>query len=245
MNELETLRQELAELRHEVRALRRTRWITPGALGVTLVAMVALGVAAPKQDGQTPPADHRPLQRAQDLVCKSIKIVDDNDHPRVQLGSDKDGGLIVIYGSDNKERFYAAVEHNAGFTDWFDAEGKRRATVFIGDQGGELRLNDRFDHPGVSLRQGEKGGSLKLTGADGSDRVALGGDNGGFLDLFDAFGSMRASMYVNAENSAQFKLLSPDKVARLLLSGDAPGGKVTAYDADGKTKATFPPVVSP
>jgi hypothetical protein len=185
-------------------------------------------------------------RRDQDLVCKSINIVDENDQSRVKLAADKDGGMVVIYGADNKERFYAAVEHNAGFTDWFDGEGKRRATIFIGDKGNsELRLNDRFDHASVSLRQADKGGSLNLAGADGSDRVALGGDNGGFLDLFDAFGSMRASMYVNADNSAQFKLLSADKVARLLLTGDAPGGKVIVYDADGKTRATFPTVPTP
>ena len=65
MNELEALRQEIADLRNEVKSLRRTRWVTPGSFGVALVALVDLGVAAPRQ--QTPPQDQPDEVRSREV----------------------------------------------------------------------------------------------------------------------------------------------------------------------------------
>src|SRR5688572_16107693 len=137
MSEIDLLRNELADLRREVQSLRRTRWITPGSIGVALVAMMAIGVASPRIQDTPPKTEpgHRPTQLAQDVVCKSLKVVDDSGKTLVQLGSDKDGGLMVVNGADGKPRFFTAVENAAGFTDWLDAAGTRRASVFSGEKG--------------------------------------------------------------------------------------------------------------
>lgn len=129
MSEIELLRTELADLRREVGALRRGRWLNPGMIAVVLSAV---GLTAFAQ--QTTPI-HAPTQVASEVTCKSLKVVDDAGKTMVQLGADKDGGLVVVNGSDAKKRFFVAVENGAGFSDWYDAAGARRATMFTGDKG--------------------------------------------------------------------------------------------------------------
>jgi hypothetical protein len=241
MNELDSLRSEIAELRREVKSLRRTRWITPGALGLTMVALVALGVAAPRTQAQNPPG-HNPVQLGQDLVCKSLKVVDEKGATMVQMQSDKDGGVVVINGADGKKRFFTGVENDAGFSDWYDPAGNRRATVFIGENGSEVRLADKLDHPAAVLQEAQSGGFLALNGPDGKNRMAAGVDNGGgYFDLYDLLGTRRATMYLNEQNVAQLKLVGADKVARFLLSGDNSTGQAVAYNQEGKPSAVFPP----
>jgi hypothetical protein len=245
MNDLEALRQELADLRREVKTLKRTRWITPGALALSLVALVAVGVAAPRTQDQTHP-DHTPLQLSQDLVCKSIKVVDANGAAMLQLGSDKDGGLFVMNGADGKKRFFTGVEGGAGFSDWYDAAGARRATVFIGEKGAELRLADKQEHATAVLQQAETGGFMALNGPDGKNRLASGVDNGGgYLDVYDSLGSLRHALYLSEQNTAQLKIVGADKIARFLISGNADTGQAVSYGVDGKPIATFPVKASP
>ncbi|HVT13749.1 MAG TPA: hypothetical protein VHE55_15900 [Fimbriimonadaceae bacterium] len=245
MDELQSLRQELADLRREVRTLKRTRWIAPGSVAVALVALAVLGVASPRiQEGQDQ-TSHHPTQLAQDLVCKSIRVVDDAGHDMIQLGKDKDGGLLVVNGADGKKRFFTAVENNAGFSDWYDADGKRRATVFVGEKGAEFHLADKMEHISAVLQQTDEGdragGFLSLAGPDQNNRVAAGVDHGGgYLDLSDSLGNLRESFYLSDKNTAQFKLLGADKVLRFLISGDADTGRVTAYNQDGKPTGLFP-----
>jgi hypothetical protein len=240
MDDLQALRSELAELRREVKTLRRTRWVTPGSFGVVLVALVALSVASPRQ---ADPPDHRPTQLAQDIVCKSLKVVDGNSTTLLQLGSDKDGGLFVINGADGKKRMFSAVENTAGFTDWYDAAGNRRATVFIGEKGNaEFHLSDKSEHVSAVLQQADAGGFFALRGPDNNYRVAAGVDNGGgYFDVYDQLGERRGTFYLSEQNTAQLKIIGPDKVARLLLSGNKDSGQAVSYGPDGKPLAVFPP----
>lgn len=246
MDELQSLRQELADLRREVKNLKKTRWITPGSIAVALAAMAALGVAAPRIQGtQQDQTSHRPTQMAQDLVCKSIRITDDTGRDMITLGKDKDGGFFVVNGADGKKRFFTAIENNAGFSDWYDADGRRRATVFVGEKGAEFHLADKLEHISAVLQQTDEGdragGFLSLAGADQNNRVAAGVDHGGgYLDLSDSLGTLRESFYLSDKNTAQFKILGADKVIRFLMSGDPDTGRVTAYDQDGKPKGLFP-----
>lgn len=244
MDELQTLREELAALRLEVKNVKRARWISPGSLAFALIALVAIGVAAPKlQDPQTPPTgSHAPTQLAQNLTCKSIQVVDQSGKTMAMLGSDKDGGYFVLNGADGKKRFFTAIENSAGFSDWYDAAGMRRATVFIGDSGNaEIHLADKLEHVAAVMQQANSGGFMSLAGPDGKNKIAAGVDNGGgYLDLSDAVGNLRESFYLSDKNTAQFKLLGSDKVNRFVISGDPAAGHATSFDADGKTKGVFP-----
>lgn len=241
MDELQTLRHELAELRREVNSLRRTRWITPGSIALILVAIVALGIGAPRRQDPTQP-EHRPTQLAQEVVCKSLKVVDEAGHTMLQLASDKDGGMIVVNGADAKKRFFTAVENNAGFTDWFDATGARRASVFIGEKGNaEFHLTDQAERVSAVLQQADSGGFFALHGPDTNNRVAAGVDNGGgYFDISDSQGNLRESLYLSDKNTAQLKIIGADKITRFLLSGNADGGQAVSYGSDGKAKGLFP-----
>jgi|GEM_PF-5874179 len=243
MDDLQDLRLELAELKREVASLKRTRWITPGSLAVALVSLVALGVASPRRQAAPQPAqDHTPTQLAQDISCKSLTVVDGNGNPMIRLKSDVDGGTFVINGADGKKRFFSAVENNAGFSDWYDAAGVRRATVFIGDQGAEFHLADQLEHIGTILQQGAKGGSVAINGPDGSSRLHAGIDNGGgYIDIFDQLGNRRETFYMSDKNTAQFKILGADQTDRFLASGEPKEGEVVSYGEDGKRVAEFPP----
>lgn len=241
MDELQTLRQELAELRREVKTLKRTRWITPGSFALAFLALVVAGVAAPRGQDPTQDSSHKPTQLGQDLVCKSIRVVDDAGHDMIVLSKDKDGGTLVVNGADGKKRFFTAVEGNAGFSDWYDLNGVRRASVFIGEQGAEFHLTDKFDNISAILQQLDSGGSFSLRGPDKNNRVAAGVDNGGgFIDVSDSLGVLRESFYMSDKNTAQFKIVGSDKVTRFLATGNPDGGQIVSYGADGKAKGTFP-----
>jgi hypothetical protein len=242
MSELDSLRQELADLKREVSTLKRTRWITPGALALTLIALMAAGVASPlRQDPEKAEPGHKPVQLAQDITCKSLKVVDASGQALLQLGSDKDGGTMVINGADGKPRVFSAVENTAGFTDWLDPAGTRRASIFVGERGNaEFHLADKTANITTVLQQADSGGYFALYGPDKNARIDAGVDNGGgYMDISDALGNLRQTFYLNEKNIAQYKLLAPDKTVRFLLSGDQAAGSGTAYDAAGKGK-TFP-----
>jgi len=107
-----------ADLRNEVKTLRRARWITRRAAAVALVALVVSGAVAPRGQDASEQQSRQPL--AQALSCASrFKVVNDTVE-LVQLGGDKDGGLAVVNGADGKKRFFAAVENGGGFSDWYD-----------------------------------------------------------------------------------------------------------------------------
>ncbi len=242
MDDLQALRLELAELRQEVKTLKRVRWIAPSSIGLALVALVALGVANPSRQGTSQEhPDHTPTQLAQDITCKSLKVVDATGRAFVQLQSDKDGGLIVLNGADGKARYFASVVNNAGCSDWYDAAGMRRASLFIGEKGAEFHLADKLEHVGAILQQGDNGGSFVINGPDSNNRVHVGVDNGGgFLDVLDSLGNLRETFYLSDKNTAQFKILGADKVARFLASGENVAGQMTSYGEDGKPVAQFP-----
>ena len=241
MDELHALRQELADLRREVTTLKRTRWITPGSIVISLLAVVAISVGAPRAQLTPNPTQHPVTQLGQDLVCKSIKIVDADNHDMVHIGSDQDGGYFVVDGADAKPRCYVGVANNAGLCDWFDGAGVRRASVFIGDKGAEFHLADKMEHIGAILQQGDNGGSFALNGVDGNNRLHAGIDNGGgFFDIADALGNLRETFYLSDKNTAQFKIIGADKVTRFLASGEPAGGQLTSYGEDGKAKGQFP-----
>jgi hypothetical protein len=242
MDEIQALRQELAELRSEVTTLRRTRWITPGSVALALLALVVLGVASPKRQDPAQESTHRPVQLGQDLVCKSLKITDDAGHDMIVLSKDKDGGTLLVNGADGKKRFFTAVENNAGFSDWYDLNGVRRASVFIGEQGAEFHLTDKLDNISAIMQQLDGGGSLALRGPDKNNRVAAGVDNGGgYIDVSDSLGNLRESFYLSDKNTAQFKIVGADKVTRFLASGNSDAGQMTSYGQDGKVSGVFPP----
>lgn len=241
MTEIEILRQELADLRREVKTLKRTRLLTPFSIAFVLVSLMAIGVASPRLQGANPPAQepgHRPTQLAQDIVCKSVKVVDEAGKTLVHLGSDKDGGMIVVNAVDGKPRFFTAVENAAGFTDWLDAGGTRRASVFSGEKGNaEFHLADKMGNVSAVLQQADSGGFFALHGPDKNSRMAAGVDNGGgYLDINDSLGNLRQSLYLSEKNTAQLKILAPDKSVRFLLTGNPEGGQIVSYDAAGKAK---------
>jgi hypothetical protein len=198
---------------------------------------MAAGMAAPKrQDPTQADPGHKPVQLAQDIVCKSLKVVDANGGALVSIGSDADGGTIVVNAVDGKPRLFSAIENGAGFTDWLDVLGNRRASVFVGEQGNaEFRLADKAANVSAVLQQADSGGYLALHGPDKNDRFSAGVDNGGgYLDIFDALGNLRQTLYLNEKNVAQYKLLAADKTVRFLISGEQEAGKGAAYDSAGK-----------
>jgi hypothetical protein len=106
----------------------------------------------------------------------------------------------------------------------------------VGEQGNaEFRLADKAANISAVLQQADSGGYLALRGPDKNDRFSAGVDNGGgYVDIFDALGNLRQTLYLNEKNVAQYKLLAADKTVRFLLSGDQEAGMGTAYNSAGK-----------
>src|SRR5262245_43005763 len=115
--EVQSLRMELAELRRNVQQMRGGRnWLA--RLGLLAVG-VLIGLVAVR----TPSNEvHANQQDNKELVCTSLKVVGKGGKSLLTLGTDADGGVLQILGTDGKLRMHLAVagKQGPGLIELFD-----------------------------------------------------------------------------------------------------------------------------
>ena len=149
--ELVALRERIERLERETGSLKRQRWLV---LGVFAGALLVFGSPL----GRTEDA-------AQNLVCRSLKVVDQEGNPRVSLDIQATGGRVLVAGNDARPRAVVGVDHDAGFTDWYGADGKPRAMLFTSEDGNaELHLAGADAQLKALLGSGKSGGFFGSAG---------------------------------------------------------------------------------
>lgn len=214
----------------------------------TLLAIAALGIVAgwlarPLVDSSVAQAQQ---DKGQDLVVRSLKIVDEQGRSRVVLSydnfggivnvlspegkilvaaeGDKEGGFVRVAGLDGVSRVFLAVDEreNAGFISIRSPKSKKWQAVLSADsRGGRLNLyNLTSDAPAASLWTDES-------------------DTGGQLLLYDKAGAMRGDLRVH-KLGGYLNLLGSknDKSHVYLGTGNYDlGGILLLRDTAGKVRA--------
>lgn len=222
--ELCALRERIERLERETGSLKRQRWLALAGLGIALLVLGSpLGRT---EDG------------AQNLICRSLKVVDQDGNPRVTLDIQATGGRLAVAGNDAKPRAVVGVDHDAGFTDWYGADGKPRASLFGSAEGNaELHLSGADAEVKSLIGAGPTGGFFGLKGNDGNVRVYGGVDHSaGYVDWFGPDGKLRTSVTTTAAGEGQVRLVDAAGKRRVTVSALKAGGAVTVHDAAGLEK---------
>lgn len=201
--EIETLALQVRMLESRVHAMRRQRWL------IAAGALVVLGVSA---FGAAP----------QDLTVRSLTVVGQDGRKQLFLIGDDQGGQVNVYAKSGERAVALGVDHGAGFSDWFGADGERRATVFTGKTGsGQFQFLD----PGKQ--------AIAVIGGD---------EQGGFFNVRSHAGKIASYMEIDKNGNGIFGVYAgADGNRRSLMGVDERGvGAVQVFDKDGKSRGRLP-----
>lgn len=235
----ETPRDLMLELQCQMTALNRavaTQRTLIFALGLGMVLAIMWNVlggsAAPQALAQ---------DKAMEITCRALKVVDDAGKVRVLLGFDKFGGIVRVHNADGKPVATTEADGDGGFLSILAHDGKERSFVGVGDKqaGGLIYLKDpegktrttylvyKDGNGGLNFRNAQNkqeaffgvsakgfGGLVNLNGADGKTRVILDSDK-------DGRGALEL---INAEDKTEIFLGSSNKGWGGLLNINAPNG---------------------
>lgn len=125
--ELSALQERLEQLESEVTLLRRREAQRRGRfqmLGLGALVAGILVATAPRATTQT---------LSQDIVCRSLRIVDNRGNERGVIGVNVAGGFLALRGNSGNEQVFTGINEAGGFSSLYD--NNRRERVFIGTSG--------------------------------------------------------------------------------------------------------------
>lgn len=238
------LQAQVAALHH---AVARQRAVLLG-LGICLIAALTWNVLGGSM------APHAFAQdKAMEITCRALKVVDDAGKLRLQIAYDKFGGMLRIHNAEGKP--VAALEADAagGFLSVLGHDSKERAFVGVGDKmsGGLIYLKDsdgktrttylvyKDGNGGINFRNAQDkteayfgasgkgyGGLVNLNGADGKTRVILDSDKDGRGALELLNGDDKTEIFLGSSAKGWGGLLNinaPNGTAGLILDIDDKG----------------------
>jgi hypothetical protein len=194
----------------------------------------------------TEPAHARAqAEGAKDIVAKSIKIVNDQGKPAVELSQDTFGGFGRVFNAEGKVIVNLEGDADGGYVRVSGQEGGERAFLGVGNKkGGGLlyfRNAEAKNFP-VEIGVGPRGGYVNLNSLV-SDKVAvwLGSDNtyNGVVHVHDNQGLHRCELGSNKEGGALSLTGSKRNQPHVYLgTGDLDlGGLLLLRNDDGKVRA--------
>jgi hypothetical protein len=215
---LNTSPDPVAELQGQVAALHQavaTQRSLIVVLGVGLVAALignrAGGLGEPRAWAQ---------DKAMEISCRALKIVDDRGAIRLHLTSNAFGGVIHVHDADGKPVAAIETDKDGGFVSILGHDGKERAFVGVGDK--------------------QSGGLIYLKDVQGKNRATLlvYPDGSGGLTFRNVQGKQEAFFGASAHNyGGLVNLNGPDGKTRLILECDKEGrGALEVVNADDKTE---------
>ncbi|GEM_PF-5888182 len=247
-----TPRDPMLDLQAQVaalnRAVARQRTLVLG-LGLVLLAVLVWngvgGSAAPQVFAQD--------QAALDITCRALKVVDDAGKVRLQIASNKFGGVLRVNNADGKPVVALEADADGGFLSVLGHDGKERAFVGVGDKqsGGLIYLKDtdgktrttylvyKDGNGGLNFRNAQDkteaffgasgkgyGGLINLNGPDGKTRVVLDSDKDGRSALELINGNDKTEIFLGCSAKGWGGLLNinaPNGTAGIMLDVDNKG----------------------
>ena len=246
----ETPRDTVLDLQRQMTALNRavaTQRTLIFALGLGLVGAVAWNLVGGSGAPQALAQD-----KAMEITCKALKVVDETGKVRVMLSFDKFGGIVRVNNAEGKAVATTESDADGGYLSILAHDGKERSFVGVGDKqaGGLIYLKDpngktrtsylvyKDGNGGVNFRNAQDkqeaffgvsakgfGGLVNLNAADGKTRVILDSDK-------DGRGALEL---INADDKTEIFLGSSNKGWGGLLNINAPNGTAgIIFDIDDK-----------
>jgi hypothetical protein len=241
---LRDLQAQVSELH---RAVARQRALMLG-LGFCVCGALAwqflAGSTAPRAFAQ---------DKATEITCRTLKVVDDAGKLRVQIAYDKHGGMLRIHNAAGKPVATLEADADGGFLSVLGHDSKERAFVGVGDQmsGGLIYLKDtdgktrttylvyKDGNAGINFRNAQDkteaffgasgkgyGGLVNLNGPDGKTRVILDSDKDGRGALELLNGDDKTEIFLGSSAKGWGGLLNinaPNGTAGLILDIDDKG----------------------
>lgn len=230
----------LAQLETRLNQLeRRSRF--PGWLAVLACGFVGgwLGHLA------TSPTIWAQAGNPQEIVARSLKIVDEQGRALVTLSSDQLGGAARILNRDGRLLVAVESDPDGGLVRIHGQDGLERSFLGVGDRkgGGLLYFrNPEGKNNPMSLGVGPKGGYLVLNNLTANKRsVWLGTDDedlGGVVFAYDLAGKVRCDFGCNKQGGALNLYGTKNEKSHVYLGtgGLDLGGLLLLRDTDGKTR---------
>lgn len=266
--ELDFLRQQLDDLQREVATLRQAPPPSRGkgwwaALAVALVVGLFAGRAPlpvswaeqvpdrrddKKETSKEPvkPKDDGPkVGPGDEIVCKAIKIVGADGLPRLQLGSNGNGGWIRVLGSDGNTRVNIEVDQEGGVLTVKAPTGSAEATLMIDTKGeqGLFAIRHKSGNFLATLGGNVDGGVMVINEKGGQRRAGIycgaADAKGGLINLVGGNNKLLAVLGPSKEGFATLDLSNPEGKPAAMVSVDKEGGRFTVSNNEGKVRAVL------
>ena len=152
-------------------------------------------------------------QQPDDIVAKSITIINDDGKESVIISSVKGHGAIGTYNADGKETLYVGTnKYGHGLLQTYNADGKMNGIFGSNEDGnGNLQTNNFDGNVTTSLGTSDTGdGNLQTFGTDGKITAYLGTNrNGdGLLEILNKYGNRVGIMSVHKDDLDGFLILN-------------------------------------
>jgi len=215
------------DLQVEVAALRRAvarQRAAVIALGIGLMGTLMWNVL-----GGSGAARAFAQDKAMDITCRVLKVVDDAGRLRLQIASEKFGGMLRIHNAEGRPVATLEADADGGFLSVLGHDGKERAFVGVGDKmsGGLIYLKDA-DGKTRTTYLVYKDGNGGLNFRNAQDKIeayfgASGKGYGGLVNLNGADGKTRVVLDSDKDGRGALELLNGDDKTEIFLGSSAKG----------------------
>jgi hypothetical protein len=260
--QLEALQRQVADLQRQAErqaqqppAPRRGGlWLA--ALAVALVAGLFAGQAplmswaggSQPPDRGGPPGDRLKQPepgKGDDLVCKSLKIVNADGKERMVLSSTERGGLITVYGHDGLPRVVLDIDNDGGVVRVKAPNGTAEGILCLdnGAKNGLLRLRSNKGGNVVYLGGDDFGGTVGFNSPEGKARLTMYSGSptvpGGLINLFNGDTKVTGIFGPDKDGRCVLNLRNADGKALVSLSSNNDGGLIDVLNQEGKLRTTM------
>ncbi len=259
--QLEALQRQVADLQRQSQAhaqepppRRAGLWLA--ALAVALVAGLFAGQApmlswaggSQPPDRGGPPGDRlkQPEQgKADDLVCKSLKVVGADGKERIALSATERGGLITLYGHDGLARVVLDVDNDGGVVRVKAPNNTAEGILCLdaGSKNGLLRLRSTKGGNVIYLGGDDFGGTMAFNSPEGKTRLTIYSGSpivpGGLINLFNGDTKVTGIFGPDKDGRCVLNIRNPDGKSLVSLSSDNSGGIIDVLNQEGKIRGTF------
>jgi hypothetical protein len=153
---------------------------------------------------------------------------------RAEVESLREQRSIEIRGAGGELRLRLSSDENETGLFLYDAEGRRRAALEVGEKGPRLELFGNAEESVVTLKVIDGHGHMSAGGPDGVPRAALRSTkHGGVVKVMNERGRTYAYM-LSSEKGGVIELLNPEHRPGISLLAETEGGMIRLHEGSGE-----------
>ena len=166
-----------------------------------------------------------------EIVCRQLRVVDENDKTRVEIVAYPNGGNVFVRNADDKSVVYIGA-HSDGYVSVREASGKKVVSINA-YKGGDISVTNASGKKVVNIGAFRDSGYMKVNRADGENVVNIGEIlNGGYMKVNRADGETGVFISPNDGDNGGLVSVYGKEGGEAQLSANEHGGLLGIY---GKT----------